>query len=276
MQALVKSIPVYYEEYGTGIPLLLLHGGPGDHHQMISLMEPLFQSRQGWRRLYPDCPGMGQTPAADWLTSNDQIVDILSEFMQMVAPNQRFVVAGLSYGGYLAQGLVYQQGALMDGVAFIVPYVEFKPAERQLPPKQVLIEDEQFQTSLRPEDEALLHLFAVQNLEVLEWVRAYGLPVMNRANLTFWARLRANFAFSFPATQLATPFGAPALILVGRQDFNVGYREAWTLLDDYPRSTYAVLDRAGHFAFIEQQALFQALTSEWLDRVEEYIAKPSA
>ena len=42
------------------------------------------------------------------------------------------------------------------------------------------------------------------------------------------------------------------------------------LLDECPRGTLAVLDRAGHGVSIEQQTLFRALASEWLDRVEEY------
>ena len=38
-----------------------------------------------------------------------------------------------------------------------------------------------------------------------------------------------------------------------------------------PRATYATLDRAGHGVYLEQDALFRALTSEWLDRVEESV-----
>ena len=47
---------------------------------------------------------------------------------------------------------------------------------------------------------------------------------------------------------------------------------SWELLDNYPRATFAVLDRAGHFVNIEQDVLCQALMREWLDRVEEYAA----
>jgi hypothetical protein len=49
----------------------------------------------------------------------------------------------------------------------------------------------------------------------------------------------------------------------------VGYRDAWTILERYPRATFAVLDRAGHNLAIEQERLFAALVGEWLDRVEE-------
>jgi hypothetical protein len=44
---------------------------------------------------------------------------------------------------------------------------------------------------------------------------------------------------------------------------------SWELLDNYPRATFPVLDRAGHFVNIEQDVLCQALMREWLDRVEE-------
>ena len=33
--------------------------------------------------------------------------------------------------------------------------------------------------------------------------------------------------------------------------------------------TFAVLGRAGHALGVEQEGLFQALMTEWLDRVEE-------
>jgi pimeloyl-ACP methyl ester carboxylesterase len=70
---------------------------------------------------------------------------------------------------------------------------------------------------------------------------------------------------------LPEPFPAPTLILTGRQDSMCGYREAWKIFDNYPRATFAVLDRAGHLLGWEQQSLFRALASEWLDRVEEYV-----
>ena len=59
-------------------------------------------------------------------------------------------------------------------------------------------------------------------------------------------------------------------MLCGRQDSACGFHGAAHLLDDCPRGTLAVLDRAGHALAGEQKTLFRALVSEWLDRVEEY------
>ena len=65
-------------------------------------------------------------------------------------------------------------------------------------------------------------------------------------------------------------FGKPTLVLTGRQDSHVGYKDGWRVLEKYPRATYAVLDRAGHALGVEQKELFQTLIQEWLDRVEEF------
>jgi pimeloyl-ACP methyl ester carboxylesterase len=72
--------------------------------------------------------------------------------------------------------------------------------------------------------------------------------------------------------RLPQPVDAPALILTGRHDVATGYRDAWPLMADLPRATYAVLDGAGHGVEEEQLALFHALAGAWLDRVEGWQA----
>lgn len=69
-----------------------------------------------------------------------------------------------------------------------------------------------------------------------------------------------------------TPFEKPTLILTGRQDAVVGYKDAFRLLDKYPRATYCVLDKSRHAAQIEQSVLFNSLVEEWLYRVDEIIS----
>ena len=61
------------------------------------------------------------------------------------------------------------------------------------------------------------------------------------------------------------------LVVTGRQDSMVASRDAWGILENYPRGTFAVLDRAGHILGAEQKDLFHALAGEWLDRVKEYV-----
>lgn len=271
MVALVGSLPVHYEVRGDGTPIVMLHGRGADHRQMLADMEPLFVERTGWRRIYPDLPGMGRTPGADWITRQDHVLDVVTGFLEAVIPGQRFVLAGASYGGYLALGLVHRLGAMVDGVALMVPAVERVRERRRLPPRQVLVEDAAFLDGLTPEEAHVRSFFVVQSRDALEAYRAYVGPGFEAADSAFVDRLFQSRTFSFDVRDLGTPFPAPALVLAGRQDSLVGYQDAWALLEAFPRATFAVLDRAGHALGIEQRGLFRTLTGEWLDRVREHI-----
>lgn len=272
----VNSLPIHYEELGSGTPILMLHGRPGDHRQMLADMEPMFADRTGWRRICPDLPGMGRTPGADWITHQDQVLDVVAGFVDVVVPGQRFVVAGASYGGYVALGLAHRLGPTVDGLALIVPAVERDRERRRLPPRQVLVEDAAYVEALRSEESQLGAALVVQSKQALEVLRAYVEPAIEVADHPFLDRLFLSRAFSFDVRDVEGPFPGPTLVLAGRQDFVVGYQDAWAILENFPRATFAVLDRAGHALSVEQRSLFRSLVGEWLDRVREYSDKAHA
>ena len=63
----------------------------------------------------------------------------------------------------------------------------------------------------------------------------------------------------------AARFERPTLIVTGRQDTTAGYADAWSILDDYPRATYAVLDQEDHVLPVRDSAAYRALVADWLD-----------
>ena len=271
MECEVRGIPVYYEEVGAGRPLLLLHGWPSDHRLMSYAMEPILAQRPGWRRLYLDLPGMGNTPGADWITTQDDMLAVVLGFLDAVAPGERVVVVGSSYGGFLARGVLHERMAQMDGLMLWAPSVASADGEHHLPPPQTLARDADALATLEPDEALWTRAAVVQTAETLAAFRASVKPGLQAADVAFLQRLEsADFVFSFAVDALPAPFPAPTLILTGRQDSMVGYRGAWDLLERYPRATFVTLDRAGHALAEEQQALFRALVGEWLDRVEEY------
>lgn len=272
MECTLENITVYYETFGEGRPIIMLHGWPTDHRHMVSDMEPLFKRREGWKRIYPDLPGMGNTPGMDWITHQDQMLDITLEFIDEVAPGQRFVVVGTSYGGYLARGVVHRRADMMDGLLLTVPVIRARDTERTLPPHVTLVEDPALTSELESDEkEAFLGIAVVQSQELLEVMRADIFPAFEVADHEFLSKLRENYAFSFDVDALAEPFAGPTLFLMGRQDAVCGYRDAWEILENHSRGTFVVLDRAGHGLGAEQRDLFHALVREWLDRVEEYV-----
>jgi pimeloyl-ACP methyl ester carboxylesterase len=105
----------------------------------------------------------------------------------------------------------------------------------------------------------------VQNQGVLDHARVLQ---KSAADKMFLHELRGDL--SFDVDKLPQPFPAPTLFIMGRQAHWVGYRDAWGILENYPRATFAVFDRAGHLVWGEQTGLCSALVQEWLDRVEEW------
>ena len=263
MKCDLGDLAIFYETYGTGRPIVMLPGRPSDHHIMERFMEPLFTQRDGWLRIYPDLPGTGLTPSVDRLATHDSMLDAVLAFIDTVIPGQRFVLAGLSYGGYLARGVVSRKAASIDGVLLCAPQVKADPTQAHLPPRTTLVEDPALVAELGP----VADLIVVQSPTVVEAVREV-LAEIQLADHSHQARLEAAGPSSFEVAP-PVPFGGPALIITARQDQLCGYRDAWDLLDNYPRATFAVLDRAGHFVNIEQDVLCHALMREWLDRVEQ-------
>jgi pimeloyl-ACP methyl ester carboxylesterase len=235
-------------------------------------MEPIFTQHQGWKRIYPDLPGMGKTPGANWITTEDQVLDIVLDFIDKVVPGQNFAVAGMSYGGYLARGVIYRRSRFISGLLLTVPMIQPVREKRTLPSQVTLVEDPAILSETEPDlAEALQDYATVQSQKLLDHVKANLFPAAEIADHTFLAKLKEHYAFSFDVDELPEPLAVPTLILCGRQDSTSGYHDAWGILENYPRGTFIILDRAAHGLEVEQENLFRTLVSEWLDRVEENI-----
>lgn len=271
MECKLSYLTMYYEEYGEGTPVLLLHGYYPDHRLMTGCMEPIFQQRPGYRRIYPDLPGMGRTPASESVNNSDAMLDTVLEFIGRVIPEGHFLVAGQSYGGYLARGVVARRKASVDGALFLCPMTVPRYKERDIPKHTVLSRDEAFLSTLNNDDaQDYFEMAVVQNKDTWERYQHEIVSGVRLANVEYLKRIRrTGYGFSFDLAAEEAIFDQPALFLTARQDASTGYRDVFQILEHYPRATFAVLDRAGHNLQIEQPTLFAALVEEWLDRVEE-------
>lgn len=272
MECELDHLTLHYQTFGQGPPILLLHGAPLDHRALLGCMEPLFKKRPSWLRIYPDLPGMGRTQGGHWITSADQMVAVFLEFIDRVIPGQNFTLVGHSYAGYLARGIISHRREAINGLFLLAPWIKYQHQDRNVPEKVTLVEDAALLAQLDPTEAADFALGAVvQNRKNWERFRNEWLPGINAHDPHLLAQLLAHSAGSIDEDTLSAPFCKPTLILTGKQDHISGYRDPWTILENYPRATFVALDRAGHRLQIEQEAVFNALVNEWLDRVEESI-----
>jgi pimeloyl-ACP methyl ester carboxylesterase len=273
MECRLERITVHYESLGEGRPLVVLPGWPDEWRVPAEYLEPMFEDRSGWRRIYLDLPGRGQTPGEPWITTNDQVLEIVLEVLDRVIGRERFVLAGHSAGGYLARAVLHHRAVDIDGLLQVVPVID--PDADDAPPRVTLVRDDALMRRIEAEQgpelaTQLAEFWVVQSADAYERVKAM-LPSMRGADRAFLAQLEERLSFAVDPPPV--PFERPALFVMGRQDSVVGYRGAFDLVDGYPRATVAVLDRAGHGLPWEQPRVFGALVAEWLDRVEDHVTR---
>jgi pimeloyl-ACP methyl ester carboxylesterase len=267
---LSRDVIIHYEEFGEGRPLFVLHGWGLDHHHLVWELEPNFVGRKGWRRIYPDLPGFGKTQGMKWIENQDDILDIVLEFIEGLAPGERFTIGGHSYGAYLARGVLVKNGRMVDGVFLNAPPIPWGADKQFVPTQTVVKEDPDFLAALTPDEQDWRNLFVTRSIKVLSDFRNMSSELINGNDPEFVRRLWESDSFSFEPDLTNQTHDAPTLIITGRQDSWVGYYDAFSLVKNFSRATYVVLDGAGHAVAYEHKLLHRALVSEWLDRVEDY------
>jgi pimeloyl-ACP methyl ester carboxylesterase len=264
---------IFYRSMGEGVPVIAIHGFGLDHQIELGSQEPIFQGREGYRRIYFDLPGMGRTGGA-LPRDSDEMLGLVQEFIDSVIPGERFLLTGASYGAYLARGVAFRWPERVRGLMLCVPVIIAGRERRALPLRKVIKEDVSFLRTLAIDDRNEFSSAAtVLDEKVWERYRRDVMLTVRSADQKALLRFQeTGYAFSFDVDRPPKPFPAPALMLMGRQDATVGYEDALRIIFNFPRGTVAVLDRASHALEMEQPSLFEALMGEWLDRVEEWSA----
>ena len=121
MEVRVGEVMVFSEERGTGRPVLVLHGAGVDHRETEACFELVFERLSGYRRLYPDLPGMGRSPAPASLSSADDVLEVLLGFAEEVTGGSTYLLVGHSAGGYYAQAMAARTPERVAGLALVCP-----------------------------------------------------------------------------------------------------------------------------------------------------------
>ena len=277
------DVPLYWCAYGAtgGEKLLLLHGGPGAHHdyllpQMLSLGEPngaasrelLFYDQRGGGRSRSDTSD--REAAITWETHVRDLELVIDELH--VEP---LTIVGYSWGGLLA--LLFAREAAARRVRFAPARLvlidpapvarrfrdqfEREFARRQASPEVQGLRDELAASGLRERDPAAYRhrSFELSVAGYFADPRAARdltpFRVTGRVQQSVWDSLGDYDLVADPELRAIT---TPTLIVHGRQDpipLESSEQCASAL-----RATLVVLDQCGHVPYVEQpHALFAAM-----------------
>ncbi|MGE4573284.1 alpha/beta fold hydrolase [Parachlamydia sp.] len=280
----VKDGCLYYNEIGQGIPIIVVHGGPGLDHGY--LQPQLSQLAANHKLIFYDQRGSGkslETPLDEDHINIHQFVEDLEDLRKSLGLN-KFVLMGHSWGGLLAmQYAVDHQDHLIGLILLNSAPADYKGQKAFI--DEFGARTKNIHNDIKPlfayEDFKKLNAMQISDLyRKLFSVYVYnpkdikdlslnfsvasgqsGFKVMEEMSKTSW--LRPNIDL-FPSLK---KLSVPTFILHGKQDI-VPVWTAQEIKDAIPQSEIVVLDDCDHFPYIEQPSQFFDELNHFLDKLQ--------
>ena len=260
-----------------GVPLLVVHGGPGlDHHEFADYLDPL--TERGVRLLFVDLRACGRSerpPEHTWtLDRHAQDVVMLAKALRL----DRWAVLGHSYGAFVAlqQAVDYPGQAAAVIVSSGVPSVRFLDRVdenlRALEPAELR---EQVAASwARESDVSTAREF--EELMGDQWPFHFAFPGDSRIE-EYRLRTRdmihspdvlrhfaAGTAGAIEVEDRLDLVDAPTLVLAGRHDRTCPPEAAEEIAAGIDDAQLLVFEASGHMTFVEEPEVYVEAVSRFL------------
>lgn len=255
---------------GTGRPLVVLPWFRIDAGATAGALDGAFVAASAGQlqRVYVDLPGCGgsapvEPSSAAVLAAVETFLD--AEFGPPPA-GRPFLLAGLSYGGYLAAAVARRRPEQLDGLLLVTPAVRIRPAERTAPPPLPDPGGDWAEAAPPELRDWFSRAIGTRTRASAEAVAAL-LRACGPSHEDYLERLRAD-GYQLADESVAPTFAGPTAVLTGRADAIAGYIDQFAAALTYAAATYAALAGAGHFLPLEQPDAFGALVRDWLVRCQ--------
>jgi pimeloyl-ACP methyl ester carboxylesterase len=257
---------LHVHRQGSGRPIVVLPAYGIDHVGMTMALEPAFAGAAGWQRLYVDLPGTGGVPATE--PTADAVLDCVVETIRGELGDQRFLLAGWSFGGYLAAGVVRRMPSHVAGLLMICSGFKILPEDRDLSGVLDSAPAAGWLDGVEPDlQEHLQQAVGLQTASVAGRI-VQMLDSVGATDDDFLATLRAR-GFALSDEDEATPCDGPVLLVAGRRDRVAGYRGLLRSMESYDHATFLAESESGHYLPLERPRVFAAAVQSWLEMSAE-------
>lgn len=259
---------MYYKIIGEGIPMLLVHGWAINHSYMLSTMEPIFNElTTPIKRIYIDIPGMGLSKPGK-IKNGDGIISILIDFMNELSPDDNYYACGNSFGSVIVRGLAAKCPQRVKGLILIAPAED----KRNIVDNEgICTIDREFLNSLSEEERRpFMRMQANLTPEVYSRFKAQVEASMkiNENNNYLKTTLKGSFSFDINKLIIKNKYKGDVLILTGKYDIAVGYKNQFEWLNIFKNASYFAIDGAGHNINVDKPEIFNSIITGW---IKEYV-----
>jgi pimeloyl-ACP methyl ester carboxylesterase len=247
------------DDLGQGTPVVCLPPFSLDRSVMAAALEPVLDRRPRLRRIYVDLPGHGESPPGH--ATSEHVLAAVSAFVQAHLGGAPALLAGWSYGGYIAAALARRQPTAVTGLLLICPGVRIEDRDLPGPPAEPAPDHwlDEVPADARTHLGAAIGHRTARTASRVATVLAGSL----RGDEAYLQRLRSN---GYGLADEGAAYPGPGCVITGRQDRVVGFADQFRCLGLYPSASFTVLADAGHYLPLERPAEFGCLVEAWLDR----------
>lgn len=254
-----RAIHLHHAEAGQGLPVVLVHGFPFNHHIWDAQIADLGVS---YRVIAPDLRGFGESAAPDDGYSMDDFAADVVTLLDRLGID-RAVWVGHSMGGYLTFSALRRWPERVRAVAFVATH-----ARPDTPEKKI-----QRETSA---DNAMISGVSDTAFSMMGTIFASGVdrqgPMAQRiydimigtAPHAVAGALR-GMAARPDSRDVARSLSIPALVVAGEDDEAVGAELTSELAQIIPNAQHVVIPGAGHMPMVEQPDAFTNTLRKFLD-----------
>jgi pimeloyl-ACP methyl ester carboxylesterase len=243
-----NGISLYYEEHGTGPPVVLVSGLGASHLSWAGAVPIL---RERFRCITPDNRGTGMSDTPPGPYTIDAMADDIAGLISHlgVAPVR---VVGWSLGGSVAQSLLINHGDLVDRAVLVAAFPSYTPLQHAWLDASLALR----QTSASDVAKAAFGMpwvFTPRHLSdhqaAFDALRLVGSDPHPTSLEAFQAQAAA--IRSYDSRAHLPGITTPTLILVGAEDVLTPVAQSIEMAALIPKSTLTVLPRGGHGLVVE-------------------------
>jgi 3-oxoadipate enol-lactonase len=123
----MHPVELYYEEHGSGLPVIFLHGFPFDH----TIWEPVIPLLENQARLIlPDLRGFGKSPVTEGVYTMRLLAEDIYQLASRLGISQAILV-GHSMGGYVSLAFAHAYPTLLSGLGLLATQAAADTPERR-------------------------------------------------------------------------------------------------------------------------------------------------
>jgi len=274
----IGPVNLYVEQEGQGIPIVLLHGGPGGTHHGF---HPFFSRAKKFAKIiYYDQRGTGQS---DYIPDNGYTVSQAADDLDLLRKKlgiEKWVILGHSYGGFLAQVYMLKYPQNILGVILVSAETD-----------QHLTLDRRRLTDFLSEQELVkLREIASNNSLSMEqkafnmflngyWKAQHFYKFTLSENIRFskyyWKqdtdfnRVMSENMFTYHLVGQFNNSTIPTLMIEGLWDLTWNTDKPQKFHDYIPNATLVVFENSGHQSFVDEPEKFFSLLQDFVSNIQQ-------